>query len=112
MEVPFRISLHEIIHTICGGTPEGQPIKAVQAGGPSDRPLVRGIIDALITENGRATIVDFKTDRVSGDEVARRAEQYRWQMQMYGRAVEDILGWTVARKVLYFLRPRQAGTIE
>ncbi len=69
--------------------------------------MVRGIIDALIVEDGRATIVDFKTDRVSKEQLSRRAKEYEWQMEMYGRAVEDVLGVAGVRKVLYFLSRRE-----
>ena len=87
-------------------------VKGVPAAGPADSPLLRGIIDALIVEDSRATIVDFKTDRVTGPELLQRTESYRWQMQMYSRAVQDILGWPVARKILYFLSPRELVTLD
>ena len=86
----------------------GELAKGVEAIEQLDRPIVRGIIDVLIVEeDGRATIVDFKTDRVSKEELAERAEKYRWQMEMYGRAVKDILGVENVRKMLYFLGRRE-----
>ena len=100
-EIPFVLAIEP-----------GELIEGVEAQGPADKPLVRGIIDVLIVEDSQATIVDFKTDRVSGDELTQRAKAYRWQMQMYGMAVQDILGWTVARKVLYFLSPRELVSID
>ena len=100
-EIPFILAIEP-----------GEIVKGTEAQGPADCPLVRGVIDALIVEDGRATIVDFKTDRVRGEDVGQRSENYRWQMQMYGRAVKDILGWNVTRKVLYFLKPGQSVTIN
>ena len=100
-EIPFVLAIEP-----------GELTEGVEAQGPADKPLVRGIIDVLIVEDSQATIVDFKTDRVSGDELSRRAKAYRWQMQMYGRAVQDILGWTVSRKVLYFLSPPELVSID
>ena len=100
-EIPFVLAVEP-----------GEIIEGAQAEGLGDWPLLRGVIDALIVEDGAATIVDFKTDRVSGADVAARAEQYRWQLRMYGRAVKDILGVEVARKVLYFMKPRKLITIE
>ncbi|NIA07547.1 MAG: helicase-exonuclease AddAB subunit AddA, partial [Actinobacteria bacterium] len=100
-EIPFILAIEP-----------GEIVKGTEAQGPADCPLLRGVIDVLIVEDGQATIVDFKTDRVRGKDINQRAEHYRWQMQMYGRAVKDILGWVVSRKVLYFLRPRQSVTIN
>lgn len=34
VEVPFGISLHEVLHDFGGGTASGRPIRAVQVGGP------------------------------------------------------------------------------
>ena len=87
-------------------------VKGVSVAGPADRPLLRGIIDALIVEDSQATIVDFKTDRVTGPQLLQRAQSYRWQMQMYSRAVQDILGWPVTRKILYFLSLRELITLD
>ena len=61
----------------------------------------------MIIEDGQATIVDFKTDRVSKAQLAERAKEYQWQINMYARAVEDILGATKIRKALYFLSRRE-----
>ncbi len=95
-EIPFVLAIEP-----------GELAQGTEAAGLEDRPLVRGIIDGLIVEDGRATIVDFKTDRVSKEGLARRAREYEWQMEMYGRAVEDILGMGPVRKVLYFLSRRE-----
>ena len=48
------------------------------------------------------TVVDFKTDRVGEDGLAQRAESYRSQLTAYSRALEEITGRNVARKVLWF----------
>jgi ATP-dependent helicase/nuclease subunit A len=47
-------------------------------------------------------IVDFKTDRVSGEKVSRRAEEYRAQVEAYSTALAAIFEKKVCRKVLYF----------
>ena len=56
------------------------------------------------------TVVDFKTDRVSGEEVRRRAERYRPQIEAYSHALERVLERPVRRRVLYFLYPGE--TVE
>lgn len=34
VEVPFGITLHELVHDVGGGTASGRPVRAVQVGGP------------------------------------------------------------------------------
>ena len=66
--------------------------------------LLQGVVDCCFeTENG-LTVVDFKTDHVfTPEEVRRRAEHYRPQLEAYSRALERVLEKNVARRALYFL---------
>ncbi|MDD4888596.1 MAG: helicase-exonuclease AddAB subunit AddA [Phycisphaerae bacterium] len=75
-----------------------------------DAVLVQGIIDVLADADDDSLIVlDFKTDRVRGEQAARaRAETYREQLKWYARAAETILGRKVSARVVYFLNARQA----
>ena len=50
--------------------------------------LVQGIIDAYFVENGKITIVDYKTDRVADDEML--IGRYRAQLEYYGKALSQI----------------------
>ncbi|MGO4732090.1 helicase-exonuclease AddAB subunit AddA [Paenibacillus sp. 2KB_22] len=66
--------------------------------------LVQGIIDCLYEVDGELVLLDYKTDRVLEhrgglDELTKN---YRFQLDLYGRAIEDILGRKVDRKWLYF----------
>jgi ATP-dependent helicase/nuclease subunit A len=73
-----------------------------------DRILLQGVVDCFfVTEDG-VTIVDYKTDRVTEDEVPARAERYRVQLRTYADALRRILGLPVRRCVLWFLRPGAA----
>jgi ATP-dependent helicase/nuclease subunit A len=65
--------------------------------------LVQGIIDALLTKNEQAIIIDFKTDRVEKQAVEKRAEYYRTQLQYYTRAVKEGLGFKQIESHLAFL---------
>ncbi len=76
-----------------------------------DAVLLQGVVDCFFAEeDGSLTVVDFKTDRVSGDAVARRAEEYRVQLETYSAALERVLERPVGRRVLYFLHPGE--TVE
>jgi ATP-dependent helicase/nuclease subunit A len=72
---------------------------------PYDGSLVEGAMDLVFTENGTPVIVDFKSDRVSAETAALRAETYTHQAAAYVRALEQITGKTVAEVLLYFIRP-------
>ena len=69
-----------------------------------DTVLLQGVVDCFFAEeDGSITVVDFKTDRVSGAAMAQRAEEYRPQLETYSAALERVLERTVGRRILYFL---------
>ena len=87
------------------------PADAVDpAAGSGDRILLQGIVDCCFFTPEGITVVDFKTDRVSGGEILRRAESYRPQLEAYSHALERVLEQPVKRRVLYFLYPGE--TVE
>jgi len=73
-----------------------------------DSIIVQGIIDLLIETPNGLLVVDFKTDDVSAEEVARRADLYRTQLDLYAQAAEAITGRKILAKWLYFLSPHKA----
>lgn len=66
--------------------------------------LIQGVVDCLFRVEGRLILLDYKTDRVlehrGGIEALK--EQYRFQLELYARALEDILGEPIEEKWLYF----------
>jgi ATP-dependent helicase/nuclease subunit A len=75
---------------------------------PLDRVMIRGRIDALILRpQGRATLLDYKTDSVTTDQVPARAEFYRPQLQAYRSAIEAIAKIKIDQVYLAFLSPKQ-----
>ncbi len=71
-----------------------------QAG--DEKILVQGIIDLLFVDSsGKRILLDYKTDRnVTADEVR---ERYKVQINLYARAIEDLLSVKVDEKYLYLL---------
>ena len=67
--------------------------------------IVQGIVDLLVKTPEGLVIIDFKTDDVSAEECAKRAELYRRQLDLYARAAAAITGSNILSKWLYFLRP-------
>ena len=74
--------------------------------------VVQGIIDMLVRRPEGLLVIDFKTDNITADEAAERAELYRGQLELYGRAAEAILKTRVLGKWLYFLRPGCAVEVK
>lgn len=73
---------------------------------PQDRVMIRGRIDLLICADEGGIIIDYKTDRMSGEEVPQRAAEYVSQMEHYRHAVTKITGVPVSEVRLVFLAPR------
>ncbi len=67
--------------------------------------IVQGIIDMLVQTPKGLLVIDFKTDDVTAEQVAERAEVYREQLELYGRAASAILKTNLLGKWLYFLTP-------
>lgn len=77
------------------------------SGTEGDSVLVQGIIDLLYKTEEGYTILDYKTDRLSGtgpEERAKEAlERHAFQLNSYAAACEEE-GLTVAHKLLYLVR--------
>jgi ATP-dependent helicase/nuclease subunit A len=73
---------------------------------PLDLPMIRGRIDLLLPTAGGYILVDYKTDQVTADTIAARAQTYREQMRFYRQAVEQIAGAKLSGIHLVFLTPR------
>ncbi len=61
--------------------------------------VVQGIADCVILEQGRGTIIDYKTDRVGTMEELR--ERYHSQLELYRAILEEYLGIPIGEKLLY-----------
>ncbi|PWK13176.1 UvrD-helicase domain-containing protein [Tumebacillus permanentifrigoris] len=67
------------------------------------RHAVTGVIDKLYKKpNGRAVVLDYKTNRITRQHLSRTAHHYTPQLQLYTLVAEQLLGWSVERAVLYF----------
>jgi ATP-dependent helicase/nuclease subunit A len=57
-----------------------------------DRQVMEGVMDLIYRLDGGLWVADYKTDVVSADQAAVRAERYRTQSEVYKAAVEQGLG--------------------
>ena len=61
--------------------------------------LVQGIIDAFYMKDEGIVLVDYKTDRISGEE--ELISRYKEQMDLYQKAIEKATHKKVIKRVLY-----------
>lgn len=69
--------------------------------------LLRGMIDVLLLTDDGIEVVDYKTDDVSAERLAARADLYRTQLDLYARAAGQIWRRPVVARWLVFLAARQ-----
>jgi ATP-dependent helicase/nuclease subunit A len=67
-----------------------------------DEILFQGVADCVLVEDGKLTIVDFKTDRVTEETLQDKVAAYTPQLDAYSRALTRVLGLPVAQRALYF----------
>ncbi len=79
------------------------PAESFFEDGQGEKVLLQGVVDCIIEEQGQLTVIDYKTDRVSGTALNERAKSYAGQLRAYAIAVERITGKPVKECVLYFL---------
>lgn len=74
--------------------------------------VVQGIIDMLIKTPNGLIVLDFKTDRITAEQVAERGQLYQSQLDFYSLAAKAILKTKVDSKWLYFLAPAFAYKLK
>ena len=66
--------------------------------------LLQGVVDCALLEPDGITVVDFKTDFVTADNVDEAAARYRVQVDTYADALRRIYGRPIKAAYLYFFR--------
>ena len=61
--------------------------------------MVQGIIDLVLIENGVATLIDFKTNKVSSEK--ELIDRYLLQIDLYAKAIEGATNAKVENRYLY-----------
>ena len=64
--------------------------------------MLQGVVDCAFETAEGLVVVDFKTDRVTAEQQAQRAEGYRPQLEAYALALGQVLEKEVSEKLLYF----------
>ena len=76
--------------------------------GEGERVLLQGVVDCYFEDADGLTVIDFKTDHVHGEALTLRAQEYRPQLEAYAKALGEITGKRVKRRVLYFFSEGRA----
>ena len=71
---------------------------------PWDGRIMEGVIDLVYERQGRLYVADYKTDRVTDDDIAGVMHDYRHQARVYTEAVRRGLNREVAAFKLILLR--------
>ena len=66
--------------------------------------LLNGTIDLLFEEGGERILLDYKTDQVRDGQLARSAQRYANQIQLYAAGLAKS-GHPADRAILFYLRP-------
>jgi len=81
------------------------PASEFSGGASEEIIVVQGIIDMLIQTPQGLTLIDFKTDNITNEQIIDYTEHYRQQLALYSRAASAILKSRTIAKWLYFLKP-------
>ncbi|MBQ7331043.1 MAG: helicase-exonuclease AddAB subunit AddA [Oscillospiraceae bacterium] len=73
--------------------------------------LLQGVVDCALIEEDGITVIDFKTDRVTGQTQKERVEHYRPQVMAYADALTRIYQKPVKEAYLYFFATGEADRI-
>jgi ATP-dependent helicase/nuclease subunit A len=61
--------------------------------------MIQGIADCALLEDGKLVVVDYKTDRLSHEDMFR--EKYASQVLIYKKALKMATGYDVKETLLY-----------
>lgn len=66
-----------------------------------ERIMLQGIIDCYFEEDGEVILIDYKSDYFKRGEEKAIIEKYKVQIELYARAIEEIMNKKVKGKYLY-----------
>ncbi|HVO92918.1 MAG TPA: UvrD-helicase domain-containing protein [Terriglobales bacterium] len=75
---------------------------------PWNGQIMEGVIDVIYEKNGLIYLAEYKTDRITRDQLAEGAARYRLQAEIYSRAVKQSLRRELAGFKVIFLRLGEA----
>ena len=74
----------------------------------ADKILLQGIVDCAIIDGDGITVIDFKSDRVTQENISEKNVAYSYQINAYAQALTNIFGLPIIEKWLYYFSTNQA----
>ncbi|MBJ6363099.1 helicase-exonuclease AddAB subunit AddA [Paenibacillus sp. GCM10012307] len=79
-----------------------EPARELNVAAAEDPILIQGVIDCLFEDERGLVLVDYKSDRIFKDRWEEAAERHRFQLGLYAKAIESILGRKVDECYIFF----------
>lgn len=76
--------------------------------GNGDKILLQGIVDCAIFDSDGITVIDFKSDHVTQENISEKNSAYSYQVNAYAKALAHIFGIPVNEKWLYYFSADKA----
>ena len=77
-----------------------------------DTILLQGVIDCAIIEDNGITVLDFKTDHVTQENIELKIAQYTVQVQTYAKALSRIYEKPISAAYIYFFAAEKLVSID
>ena len=74
--------------------------------------LIEGTIDLICNSEGKRTLIDYKTDDFTQNNIETKVEHYKPQLMLYAKAVKNITGDYPDRTLLYFTKTNEFKEIS
>jgi ATP-dependent helicase/nuclease subunit A len=84
------------------GLQAGEIYPFIQESTKTETVLIQGVIDCLFEDEQGLILLDYKTDAVRVEDIPQLGERYRVQLELYGKAVEQIWKKPVTQKYLFY----------
>lgn len=67
----------------------------------SEKMILQGVIDCFFVEDGEVVLIDYKTDKIRNGNTEEVKENYKIQIDLYAKAIQEITGLRVKERYLY-----------
>ena len=74
--------------------------------------VIEGTIDIFWSSEGKRTLIDYKTDDITQNDIETKIEHYKPQLMLYAKAVKNITGDYPDRTLLYFTKTNEFKEIS
>ena len=77
-----------------------------------DQILIQGVVDCALIDDSGITVLDFKTDLITEDNITDKVNMYREQVKVYANALSKIFEKPIQAAYIYFFSSEQLIPID